>query len=833
MLEHYVVNALRSFWRFRVTAGVNLLGLVLAVVCFIATYLYLDGLVRSDAYFPKASRTYALTQELWTSPTTRMIPAFPQAAAPAAKYLRADFPALEAVARAVSMHLVSAATDERKAALFAAAADPDFLKIFDFDFKQGEPGTALVAARSVILTEPAAERLFGTTRVVGRRVLLQGKTELTVTGVIAAIPRPSHMDDTAVTLLRFDMLVPMNLLRELNSGGVIGLPVNPDTENWGDDSYMVYALLPADGSLTAKDFITQLASFAERREPKNTGIHSVFGAVPVSHIPLAMIDAFIGSEVLSFATSIFILDVLILAIACLNYANLAVAIATTRAKEIGVRKVLGANRLHLMRQYLVEALLLAAAAVIIVLMLAALAIEPANRAFQSNLQLSALLNPGLWALVVGLIIAISLIGGAYPALVLSRVRPVDALRAGTVRAGPRFVPIVLVGVQFAAASFLLVVAVLVAYQNSMLERKALRSSTDPVAVLVNNLGELGVSFESLRSELLRDPSIKSVSSTSSLPWMDGGWHAQLARSAAKDFPSVTTMFNQVGYDFFDTLQMKMLAGRALDKEHGDEFVSFWAPRPAGKAEIPIVIDRSLASALGWRDLNEAVNKRVYGPANPGQPETAAIPFRVVGVVEDGYPRLIGPKADSNMYGLTPSNAGVPLVRVSREDVPAALRHIDATWESLAPRAVLRREFMDVFFNFAYQKYSRISGVMSGLAVFAFVISVMGLCGLAIHVTSRRKREIGIRKTLGASARGVVFMLLFDFAKPVLIANLIAWPFAYLIGRAYLNLFVQRAELTVWPFVLSLAVTVGIAWAAVAVQALRAAAVKPANVLYAQ
>jgi putative ABC transport system permease protein len=365
----------------------------------------------------------------------------------------------------------------------------------------------------------------------------------------------------------------------------------------------------------------------------------------------------------------------------------------------------------------------------------------------------------------------------------------------------------------------------------MLERKALRTSTDPVLVFVNNLGELGIPFETLRSELLHDPNIKSVGSVASLPWMDGGWHFELARRPDKGSPSETTIFNQVGYHFFDTLQMRVLAGRALDKEHGDEIVFGTGAPPV--RPLPIVIDRSLARALGWNDPNEAVNQPVYGPNSFAPPGAPATVLRVVGVVEDGYPRLIGPNTASNMYGLVPPLAGTTLVRVSRDDIPAALRHVDATWNSLAPKIVLRREFMDTFFNLSYQKYSRVSGVLSGLSAFAFFIAVMGLCGLAIHVTSRRKREIGIRKTLGASARGVVFMLLLDFAKPVLVANLIAWPFAYFAGRAYLNLFVERAELTAWPFALSLAVTVGIAWAAVAVQALRAAAVKPANVLYAQ
>ena len=831
MLKHYVLQALRSFWRFRITAAVNLVGLVLAVTCFIATYLFLDTIVRSDSYFPKSSRTWVITQELWTSPTSRMIPAFPMAGPPVAKFLRVDFPQLESVARAMGLGQQSAASGDRKMNVFSMAADPQFLKIFDFEFRQGDGSSALDAAHSVILTERTAQRLFGTSRAVGRQILLQNRTEVTVTGVIAAVPQPSHMGDSAGTgELQFDLIVPMALLGDLTGArGPGGGVFDPDSGAWGWDSFYTYVLFPADGSFTPKELIAQLDSFTKRREPKSP-VYSVLGAVPVSRITLARLDALFGANTISLATTVSLLDLLILAIACLNYANLAVAIATTRAKEIGVRKVLGASRMHLMRQYLVEAALLAVAAVVVVLVLAVLVIEPLNRALDMNLQLSALLKPELWALVAGLIGAISLIGGAYPALVLSRVRPVEALRAGSVRAGPRFVPTILVGVQFGAASFLLVAALLITHQNRMLQKSGLQVGTDPVVVMGSNLPALGVSYDTLRTQLLRNPGIKSVTSTNSLPWMDGGAHLTVARSVDPGSASDITIYNMIGYDFFQTIGLKLLAGRLLDREHGDDSLAIWAPRPADKPEVNVVIDRALSAVLGWANPNDAVNKVVFGAVSGPTP---SLPLRIVGVVETGYPRLVALNSRTNLFAITPSMASIPLVRASRENLPATLSYIDSTWDELAPKAALRRVFMDDLFNLAYQNYARISSVLSGLAMFAFFISVMGLCGLAIHVTSRRQREIGIRKTLGASAKGVVIMLLKDFAKPVLIANVVAWPFAYFLGRAYLNQFVQQVDLTIWPFVLSLVITVGIAWASVGYQALRAAAVKPANVLYAQ
>jgi putative ABC transport system permease protein len=826
MLKHYVTQALRSFWRFRVTASVNLLGLVLAVVCFIATYLFVDSLVRSDMHFPKASRTYLITQELYNSSGAKIVPAFPAAGPPTAAYLRTDFPQLEAVARSVQLGMQGAATDDRKADVNSVAIDPEFLKIFDLDFKAGDPASAVASAHSAIITERTAERLFGKGQALGRHILLQNQVDVTVTGVIGAIPQPSHMGDAPTNLLIFDILVPMQLLKEMKTTGGIGVLIDPDSQFWGVDNFFTYVLFPKDGSLTPKEFIEQLPAFAERRANRpGAAVSSVFGAVPVSHAVLAIADALLGGNAVSVTTMLFALDVLILAIACINYANLAVAIATTRTKELGVRKVLGATRLHLMRQCLIEAALLGVAAVTFVVLLAVLVIEPVNKALDASFTFASLAKPQMWLLVAGLIGAISLLGGMYPALALSRVRPVDALRAGNVRAGPRFVPTLLVGVQFAAASFLLVVALVMAHQNASLKKQALQADRDPVVVLSNNLSEVGVSFDTLREELLRNPDIKAVASVNQPPWSNGGNHLTLARGAEASAAQEDTIFNTTGPHFFEVIDLELLAGRLLDLEHGDELTP---PDASGVMKTQsIVVDRALVEALGWRTPSEAVGKLAYSKMGQFQ-----VPYRIVGVVENGYPRLVGPNTASNIYGLW-TGSGVPVIRVSRAHVAEAMKYIDSTWDRLSPKVQIRREFMDTLFDAAYRNYSRINLALNALSVFAFLIAVMGLCGLAIHVTTRRRREIGIRKTLGATVHGVVTMLLIDFAKPVLAANLIAWPFAWFVGQQYMDKFTQRGEVTIWPFVLSLVITVGVAWAAVAWQALRAATVKPANVLYAQ
>lgn len=510
------------------------------------------------------------------------------------------------------------------------------------------------------------------------------------------------------------------------------------------------------------------------------------------------------------------------------------AVSATRAREIGLRRVVGATRLHLVRQYLLEAAVLGAAALILVLASVAAALPLIDRALGFDLSLSSLAQPDIWLLVLGLLATVTLIGGAYPALVLSSIRPIDALRGGTVRPGPRFVPTVLVGVQFAAASFLLLAVLLMLKQNALLQRLGIQPGHDPVVVISNNLTQLHVDYETLRAELMADPHIRSVSAVRSPPWFSGGQHVMVLATPQASSSSHWAILNPVAYDFFSTFDIKLLAGRAFDRQHDDTFT--WGgftrpggPRTATTQEDAVIIDRTLAREMGWLNPADAVGRRVYDRAMAllGQVHV----MRIIGVADDGYPRLIGPSTDSNLYVLSTAAAGVPVIRVARDGVAAGLAHIEAVWERLVPRVPLQRTFADELFNMAYAQFAQDSTIMAALAAFAFLIAVMGLCGMAIHVASRRTREIGIRKTLGASASRLTFMLLRDFARPVVIANILTWPAAYLAGMMYLKLFVQRTPMTPWPFATSLVLTLGIAWLAVSGQAIRAATVKPARVLY--
>jgi putative ABC transport system permease protein len=379
----------------------------------------------------------------------------------------------------------------------------------------------------------------------------------------------------------------------------------------------------------------------------------------------------------------------------------------------------------------------------------------------------------------------------------------------------------LVGSQFAVASFLLIAVTITAMQNAALRRTGLNAAADPLVVIDNTSRTANVDNRTLRSELLRHPAIKSVTEVDGLPW------ASLSAGVAKEAPGEaavarTVLTRGVGFDFFTTFGIEPIAGRVFGREHGD------APSPARGPradDSPIVVDRAFTEAFGFESPQAAVDKVVYFPS-----DTADTPARIVGVVENRIMVFfdIG-ELRATVYSLR-ENLPYEVIRVSKDDVSGGIDRIDSVWKQLAPNAAIERMFLDEVFDRVYETYAQIGGVFSGLAAMAFLISVTGLFGTATLVAGRRTREIGVRKTHGASTGRIAAMLVAHFTKPVVIASVVVWPLAFIAARAYLDTFRDPIHLGPLPFVASLAATCAIAWLAVGLQTLRAARLRPADVL---
>jgi putative ABC transport system permease protein len=846
MFRHYLAIAVRSFRRAPFAASVNIFALALGLTAFVIAYGVVTYWDRSEGYFPNAERTYVVTATFQGRDGGRATP-LPMTNRLYADYLRADFQDFEAVARAQLMYEeTGVAAGNAYTEMSVVGAESEFLKIFDLPFVAGD-SKALSQPRSAVLTEDAAKRLFGGTNPLGKTITLANVLDVTVTGVVAPVPGPSHLGATETASLRFDVLVSWDALDGVqdaararlgarNSGATPSQPPPnrpPQPENWlGGYCCTTYVMLSRGSSLTATTLNERLKAFGEAHIPlaQKEITTLTIGAVPVTRLMTAQLNQqLLSGAPISITTLLLVLGTLVLIVACVNYANLATAQAARRAREVGLRKALGANRRRVMLQYLAESAMLTTVATIVSLVAVRLVAPLLRNAVDIDLRLSLFNGAGFWLFLAVLLGTVTVLGGAYPALVLSRVAPVEALRVGRSRIGPRFAGTVLVGVQFAAASFLLIVVLVMYAENRELERTGLGGTTDRLVMIANAPQFSEVDNELLRKELERLPQVRGVSEISTPPWSPQVNLIGFARAPDADATAVTTYLNTVGYDFFSTLGFTVLAGRGFDRDHGeDAFRGFNLAQLNDGRPINAVIDASLAAKLGFASPEAAIDQTFFIPDNFTRAFGGkAVEVRAIGVVADKPLHLRG--ATSNIYWLQPGQP-FQIVRVAANDVSGGLAAIDAAWKRISPKIPITRKFMDQLFDKSYENFARINQVFAGLALVAVSIALIGLFGMAIHVAGRRLREIGVRKSIGARTSQVVLMLIRDFSKPVLIANLVAWPLGYFAAQQYLSVFMHRIPLTPTPFGLSLAMVLAVAWIAVGGHAVRAARINPADVL---
>jgi putative ABC transport system permease protein len=818
VLTHYLTLMLRIFRRSPLATGVNALTLAAGLLCFLTAYAFVTFWNSAERQFPNAERVQVLT-------TTFRFPGFESRAditgpSRAAAQLRIEFPELESVARAtLSEGRTIVAADGNALRAHVVAVDPEFFSIFALPFLSGDPLRALDTPRSAVLTRETARRLFGAGDPVGRSVRIDNRLDVAVTGLIDAVPEPSHFGRSTSASLPFELLTSHDVYDALTGDS------NADEPGW-DLASTTYLLLPEDESLTAAIIEARLDGFAERHIPAQdlaqAGAEIEFGVVPVTHLLRKGIDESLFPEGATISVSVVLLALggLVLAVACLNYATLATAAAVRRVREAGVRKTLGASPSQVMTQHLLEAALLTVLALLAAIGAFRAAAPLLGPLIGADPWETLFAGAGAWMFLVILVACVTVAAGAYPAFVVSRVLPLDALRASRLRIGPRRLTASLVGAQFTVASLLLIGVALTWLQNSELARTGLGTSSDPLIVIENPNGPHHVDQETLRSELTRIPQVLGVTDTGSEPWLDVG---AMTLSATPDgtTPVIFTFRREVGRDFFSVFDVELLAGRALSPDRAEDQPAFSVDRPYN-----VVVDRIFVEQFGFASPEDAVGELVYFPA----PEGRALPNRIVGVAETvrwDFASIGGAKA--TIYRLSPGNE-YTVVKVAGDDVADALQRIDEIWSNLAPNVPIERRFLDDVFEQAYETFARINQVVSVLALIAFAIATAGLVGMAALVTSRRVREIAVRKVHGARTWQMLGMLLASFTKPVVVATVLAWPIGYFAGRAYLDMFAYSIPLTPLPFLVCLAVTLAIACMAVAGQTLRAARTRPADML---
>ena len=653
MLSHDLAIAFRGLTRQRLHTLLTVAVLALGLACFIAAEVFAMYLDSFDRHLPNSERIHVLYQASEAPANGYSAPLTAQTAIPVAAQLSLEVPQLAAVARFL-LDGVSVSVDDTDATFRRLAfADAKWPEIFRLDAVAGRVGDALAQPRTAILTAETAKQLFGATPAVGQVISItaRGKrTDVTVAAVVADIAAPSHLANGQFTI-GFEILCSWDVFEA-------SYPTMPHT-SWIFPAIRTYVLLPDDDTLDLDGLNSRLRAFSERELPE-AGAKVRFEARHVSRLTKDELEtrldgAGVGGALPTDATTVlFWFGAGILGIACLNFINLTVARSASRAREIGVRKSLGATSLQIVYQDLVQT----AITVLLAVALALAAIWVFSRTLEDRWRVVVDLpwsGSGFWLFLGGLLVTVTIAAGLYPALTLARVGAASALRLGTKKAGSRALRTVLVGAQFAAAAFLSLAVAIAYLQAAVLREATIGRLRDPYVVLTERLRVAdGVDFDVVAAEIARGPGIKGVAGVSPYPWQEGAPQQQLARSPGASAVALVGR-HYVSHDYFSVMDMQLLAGRWFARDRADDSVPLSQEEAQRRNSPPrIVIDRRAATELGWSTPEAAIGELVYGPQRP---------IEIIGVVENMPLALRSRGNNAFIYFLAPELARTTLVRL--------------------------------------------------------------------------------------------------------------------------------------------------------------------------
>lgn len=808
MIKNYLRSAWRNIARHKFISFINISGLTIGITCCLLILLYIINELSYDKFNTNADRTYRVTRIFYSKDGSENLH-LSSIAPPFGPLLKVAFPDIEKVTRV----LPNGTTVFRyKDKLFNEQngffADENFFNVFSVNITEGDKKTALNDPYTVIITPEIARKYFGNEDPINKTVILDNtKHEFKVTGVFEPFPSNSHMHP--------NMLMSFNTLKDSIIYGEKQLETN-----YGNNSFYTYLLLPK--NYNSKMISGQLNNFLDKYVhmpgmPPNvkTSQATKLTMQKLTDIHLkSHLDDEIEPEGSITRVYIFsIIAVFILLIACINYMNLSTARSALRAKEIGVRKVIGAQRKEIIRQFLGESVLVTWLALILAMVLTWLLLPYINSLAHLNLAFSSLFR---WDILIGILCLpffIGLLSGIYPAIFMSSFKPVQVLK-GVLKVGSGGISFrkVLVVVQFSISIILIVATTVVFQQLSYIENKSLGFNKDHILVTAYS-GTLTKQFESFKQELLKNPAIKSVGRSSRIPsgrlLDDQG--AQVIEGGKSVPTNIELKYITTDFGFMDTYGMKLAAGRNFSKDYITDTASY-------------VINETAVQQLGWKTAQNAIGKDMTYGNTKG---------KVIGVVHDFHFESLHQAIIPMIFLLPPPSSSYYnsiSIKVNGNNVQSAINTMRDTWHQYVPTVPFDYTFLDDRFHKLYdaeQQESKLFTIFSCLAIF---IACLGLFGLSAFTISQRVKEIGVRKVLGASVPQIVVELSKDFMTLVIIAALLALPLAGWLMHNWLKNFASRIDLSVWVFLGAGIMAFIIAFVTISMQTVKAANVNPVKSL---
>jgi len=798
MIKLFFKTTIRYILKNKLYSFLNIFGLTLGLAAFIYIATYVSYETNFDQFHANANRIYRCVTFAKMGETLECIP---RSEYPLAETVKNEIPEVQAASRLfLEENVYTRYKDNKFIEKKIWFADPSLFDVLDFQFIDGDRETALSNPNSILLTQKAVQKYFGEENPIGKSITLSNNQNFQVTGVLENIPYNSH--------LQFDLLASSLTLPERNR------------VDWGSfNSVYTYVLAKegVDPKVFEQKFETCLQKYEEQvitkyinpsvKEFEKQGNYFKHKLQPLSDIHL---NSSFAEEATTYGNLRFLIilgitGILILIIACSNFINLSTATASKRAKEIGIKKIVGSMQKDIFFQVMSEIFVYCILALILAIVLLAIALPVLNKYSGIVMTFDFFFNKTGLLLIIFMPILVTILAGIYPAIFINRFKLTETVKGKSNANNQKpWLRGSLVAVQFVIFIVLIFSTITINKQINLMRNQNPGFNKENVLV-VKNMFFLGSQMASFKNELLNNPSVISASFSSAIPSMGDFSNNAFRQKGQKEKYLIDRMF--VDADFLKTLDAKMLNGRFFSDNLKSE---------TNKA----IINEQAAKLLGWSDSNEKILTDLNGGEND---------FQVIGIVKDFHMKSFRENAKPFVIRVSESSNYLA-IRMQPGDIPKMLDRVKVQWEKFNSDAPFEYFFLDQSFDAQYKSEDRLSKIIGIFTLVAIAIACLGLFGLVSYTATQKTKEIGIRKVNGAKISEILTLLNKDFIKWVAIAFVIATPIAWYAMNKWLESFAYKTELSWWIFALSGLIALGIALLTVSWQSWKAATRNPVEAL---
>jgi len=807
MIKNHLILALRNLARRKGYSILNIAGLAIGTTCCLLIFQYVSYERSYDTFPPKQKQivrlrldSYQQGKLAWQSAV--IYPAI-------GPTIKKDYPEVEDFCRLLPLNITFAngQTNVKFRETHGYFADPSAIKMLGVQMLSGDPRKVLNNPDNIIISETMAKKYFGIPEVVGRKLQIPGSKKdrsYQITGVFKDHPHNSHLVINYLASYA-------TLVSELKANG--------DSSNRAETSfgwYDFYTYLQFKPGTVPEQFESKLPAFCDRymnNEERNriNNLKYTLSVIPLSDIHLYSNYKYEAAtngngRAVSF---MFLIGFIIMAIAWVNYINLSTARSVERGREVGVRKVLGASKTQLIRQFLMESFLMNLVAGLIALGAFYLLSPTFNQLMGREEPIVVVMRNAYWVWFIILFLAGTLLSGLYPAFVMSGYKPVSVLKGAfkNTSKGLLLRKGLIVG-QFGISVILIAGTIIVFRQVNFMRHQDLGININQTLVLdgaasLEDSTYLGT-YQSFKEELLRQTAIQSVAASTNVPGQEIFWTTGIKRLNPPNSESVIIHHLGVDYDFIPQFQLKMIAGRNFSKDFLTD-------------EKAAILNEMAVSAFGFNDPRDAVGQKIIRRRDT---------LTIIGVVQSFHHQGLQKAIDPQIILLVPDSRDAYSIKLSGADMPNTIATIGNIWAKHFPDDPFNYFFLDDFYHQQYKADQRFGNVFTLFSMLAILIACLGLLGLSSYNILQRTKEIGIRKVLGASAKNVVYILAKEFLILVLIAFVVAVPFTWWMMHNWLQEFAYRINIGWWIFLIAGAIAIAIALITVSFQAIKAAVANP-------